>query len=57
MQKGKGWTAGLISGKLRVLSVKNRTYLEILLNYHRLRLESQELQGLFSKTGRPNRYV
>ena len=50
MQKLQLWTAGSISKKARGLSVKNGTYLEILLNGTGLRVESRKTKGLFSKS-------
>ena len=50
MQKDLGWTAGSILEKLRDLNIKNRSWLEILLNYHGPRVDFKETRGLFSKT-------
>ena len=49
MQKDLGWTAGSILEKLRDQNVKNRSWLEILLNYHEPRVDYWKLLGLFSK--------
>ena len=51
MQKDRDWTAGSKTGKLRGLNAKNRADLELFLNYRGLRVDFQELQGLFSKNG------
>ena len=53
MQKDLGWMVGSILEKLRDLNIKNRSWLEILLNYHGPRVDSEKTQGLFSK--RPER--
>ena len=57
MQKDRDWMAGLKTGKLRGLNAKNRAYLELLLNWIGLRVDSRKVQGLFNKKARPNRYV
>ena len=41
VQKELGWTAGSILEKLRDLNIKNRSWLEILLNYHGPRVDSE----------------
>ena len=57
VQKDLGWTAGSILEKLRDLNVKNRSWLEILLNYHGPRVDSEKTQGLFSKSAWLKRYT
>ena len=57
VQKDMGWTAGSILEKLRDLNVKNRSWLEILLNYHGPRVDSEKTQGLFSKSAWLKRYA
>ena len=49
VQKDLGWTVGSILEKLRDLNIKNRSWLEILLNYHEPRVDYWKLLGLFSK--------
>jgi hypothetical protein len=55
MLKLKVWTAGSISKELTGLNVKNRAYLELLLNGGGLQVDFKETQGLFSKAARANR--
>ena len=57
VQKELGWTAGSILEKLRDLNVKNGSWLEILLNYHEPRVDSEKTQGLFRKSARLKRYA
>ena len=57
VQKDLGWTAGSILEKLRDLNIKNRSWLEILLNYHGPRVDSEKTQGLFSKSAWLKRYA
>ena len=57
MQKDLGWTAGSILEKLRDLNIKNRSWLEILLNVGGLRVKSRKAEGLFRKITRPNRHL
>ena len=57
VQKDLNWTAGSILKKLRGVHVRFWAELQILLNGTGLRVDSQELQGLFSKSGRPNWYL
>ena len=57
VQKDLGWTAGSILEKLRDLNIKNRSWLEILLNYHGPRVDSEKSQGLFSKSAWLKRYA
>ena len=57
MQKGKDWTAGLISGKIRGLNIKNRAWIEILLSKPGLRVDLAKARGLFNKIDRPKRYL
>ena len=51
MQNYTGWTVGSKTVKLRGLNAKNRTRMQLLLNCRGLRVDFQELQGLFSKNG------
>jgi hypothetical protein len=49
MQKDLGWTVGSILEKLRDLNVKNKSWLEILLNYQGPRVDYWKLLGLLRK--------
>jgi hypothetical protein len=49
--------AGSIPKKLRGENAKNRTKLEILLYWLGPRVDSQKVQGLFSKKSRPKGYA
>jgi hypothetical protein len=55
-QKHRGWMAGSISKESRGLNTKNWADQQILLNGTGLRVDSNRVQGLFSKPTRPNRY-
>ena len=55
--KRRSWTAGSNIEKLRGLNIKNRAYLELLLNWPGLRVDFKETQGLFNKTSRAKRYL
>ena len=57
MQKGKGWTAGLIFKKLRGLLAKFWAKLQIVLHYYGLRVDNYKLQGLLCKIAAANRYA
>ena len=47
--------AGSNREKLRGQNDKNRTYLQLFLNYKGVRVEYGKLEGLLSKTDRANR--
>ena len=55
--KQPGWTAGSKTRKLRGFSARNWAKLELFLNRHGLRVDSEKTQGLFSKSARLNRYA
>ena len=57
MQNYTGWTMGSKTVKLRGLNAKNRTGMQLLLNYSGPRVDTHKAQGHFSKNTRPNRYL
>ena len=52
MQKDLNWTAGSISKKLKGLNIKNRAWIEILLNTTGPRVEFRKTREVFSKSTR-----